>query len=419
MSRHVVVIGAGAIGAVSAVECLRAGLKVTVVEQAQVAGEQAASYGNAGWLSSHSVIPPAEPGVWKKLPSFLMDPLGPLAVRWSYLPRALPWLLKYMAAGWTHERIAVTALALRSLLVDAPALHEALAREAGVPHLIARRGLLHVFASREKFEGDAAAWAIRRAAGVQWQELDRDALHRQEPALDASYGFGVFVPEAGQCLNPGAYIAALVTHARAQGAALVSARAMGFRIEGGRLRAVRTDRGDIECDSAVIAAGARAKGLAAAAGDRVPLETERGYHALIESPEVRPQLAIMAADRKVIASPMETGLRVAGQVEIGGLAAAPNWRRAEILRDHLLAMFPALPRDVPRERVRYWMGHRPSTPDGLPCLGAARATRDIVHAYGHGHVGLVGSARTGRLVAQLVSGREPEIPLAPFDPRRF
>jgi D-amino-acid dehydrogenase len=115
----------------------------------------------------------------------------------------------------------------------------------------------------------------------------------------------------------------------------------------------------------------------------------------------------------------ERGLRAAGQVEIAGLAAAPNWRRAEILRDRLLAMFPALPRDLPAERVRFWMGHRPSMPDGMPCIGPASATADVVYAFGHGHIGLVGSARTGRLVAQLLAGRAPEVPLQPFDPRRF
>ncbi|HKX42603.1 MAG TPA: FAD-binding oxidoreductase, partial [Burkholderiaceae bacterium] len=204
------------------------------------------------------------------------------------------------------------------------------------------------------------------------------------------------------------------------GADWVAAQASGFRIEHGRLRAVRLAGGaEIACDAAVIAAGARSKALAAQAGDRVSLESERGYHVLVDHPEAVPHTPVMAADCKVIATPLATGLRVAGQVEIAGLSAAPNWRRADILRDHLLSMFPALPREMPRERLHYWLGHRPSTPDGLPCIGFARGSRDVVHAYGHGHVGLVGSARTGRVVAQLLGGREPEISLAPFDPRRF
>jgi D-amino-acid dehydrogenase len=159
--------------------------------------------------------------------------------------------------------------------------------------------------------------------------------------------------------------------------------------------------------------------LAAAAGDRVSLESERGYHVMINQPEGSPRTPVMASDTKTIATLMQGGLRVAGQVEIASFDAAPNWRRADILRDHALSMFPALPRNLPANRFRYWLGRRPSTPDGLPCIGRASASRDIIHAYGHGHVGLVGSARTGRLVAQLLADQPPEVPLEPFDPRRF
>jgi D-amino-acid dehydrogenase len=198
-----------------------------------------------------------------------------------------------------------------------------------------------------------------------------------------------------------------------------TSRATGFRIDAGRLRAVVTADTEIACDAAVIAAGARSSSLAAAAGDSVLLETERGYHVMIAQPEAAPHTPMMASDCKVVATSMQDGLRVGGQVEIAAFDAAPNWRRADIVRKHALSMFPALPRDLPADRFRYWLGRRPSTPDGLPCIAYARSSRDIVHAFGHGHVGLVGSARTGRLVAQMLSGRTPEIALEPFAAQRF
>jgi D-amino-acid dehydrogenase len=365
------------------------------------------------------VIPPAEPGVWKKVPGFVTDPLGPLAIRIGYLPKATPWLMRYLASGWTPSRVEKTAQALRDLLIDAPTLHTDLAKRAGVTSLIERRGLLHIYPSRQTFDADSFAWGIRHKVGVRWEELGHEALRALEPALHQRYHFGVWVGEAGHCRNPAAYVKALVTHACSQGAAFVSARATGFRIESGRLKAVATGDAEIACDAAVIAAGARSKELAALAGDRVPLETERGYHVVLENPEVAPNLPVMGADCKAIVTPTECGLRIAGQVEIAGLEAAPNWRRAEILRDHLLTIFPGLPRAMPAERLKYWMGHRPSMPDGRPCIGFAQASSDIVHAFGHGHVGLVGSARTGRLVAQLLSLQDPEISLDAFDPRRF
>jgi D-amino-acid dehydrogenase len=417
--RHVVVIGAGAIGVISAIELLRDGHRVTLIEPGTPGGEQAASYGNAGWLSTHSVIPPAEPGTWKKLPKFLQDPLGPLAIRWSYLPRVLPWLIKYLLSGWTEARVEATARALRPLLVDAPALHQKLADEAGVGSLIERQGVMHIYPSRMAFEADKLGWNIRGRVGVTWLELSADEMRQREPELHPRYKFGVLVEEAGRCRDPGGYVAALAAHARGLGAEFLTARAKSLRLADGRLTSVITDQGEVACDAAVVAAGAHSKPLAASIGDRLPLETERGYHVMIEHAEVGPRSTVMASDVKLVVNWMNGGLRAAGQVEIAGLEAAPNWKRAEILRDHMIGMFPKLPRDLPPERIRSWFGHRPSMPDGRPCLGYARASRDVVYAFGHGHIGLVSSARTGRVVAQLIGGREPEIPVAPFDPKRF
>lgn len=416
---HVAVIGGGAVGTVSAIEALRDGHRVTVIDPGPAGGEQAASYGNAGWLSSHSVIPPAEPGAWKKVPSYLRDPLGPLAVRWNYLPRSFGWLMRYLWSGWTPAKIERTAAALRALLKDAPELHRALADEAGCADLIERQGVLHIYPSRAAFEADSLAWGIRRKVGIGWLELSAEELRQRAPELHPRYTFAVLVEEAGRCRDPGAYVAALSAHARARGAEFLTAKASGLKVEGGRLRAVVTDRGEIACDRAVVAAGAHSKPLCASIGDRLPLETERGYHIMIADPEIRPRASFMASDVKMVVNPMNGGLRAAGQVEIAGLEAVPNWKRADILRDHLLGMFPGLPKTVPPERIKVWMGHRPSMPDGRPCIGTARATGDVVYAFGHGHIGLVSSARTGRLVAQLVGGRAPEIDIGPFDPRRY
>ncbi|TDH61457.1 FAD-binding oxidoreductase [Dankookia rubra] len=414
-----VVIGAGIVGACTALALLREGHQVTILEPGAPGGEQAASYGNGCWLSPMSVIPPATPGLWRKVPGFLADPLGPLAIRWSYLPRVLPWLARYLGSGWTEARVARTAVALRAILRGAPALHAALAEEAGVGGLIERRGLMYVYPTRAEFEAEAMAWRIRREVGIEWLELSAEELHQREPALDRRYGFAALVEEGGHCRDPGAYVAALVALAEAQGAKRVAARATGFRIEAGRLRAVRTEGGEIAADRAVISAGARSRALAAAAGDRLPLESERGYHAMIEHPGTGPRTPLMPSDGKMSITWTDRGLRCAGQVEIAGLDAAPNWKRAEILRDHLLRSFPALPRDLPAERVKLWMGHRPSMPDGLPCIGPARATPDVVHAFGHGHVGLVAAPRTARLVAQILGGQSPEIDAKPYSPARF
>ncbi len=416
---HVVVIGAGIVGAATALELLRDGHQVTIVEPGSPGGEQAASYGNGCWLSPSSVLPVSAPGLWKKVPGYLADPLGPVTLRWRYLPKALPWLWRFLRAGSNAAKLRRTASALRPLVAGAPDLHRKLAEEAGVAELIHKTGLLYIFPSRADFEAEKLSWTIRHEQGIRWIELDADELRQREPSLARRYSFGVFVEEGGHCTDPGAYVAALVRHAAALGANIVAARATGFRISAGRLQAVETSAGPILADRAVIAAGAWSKHLAALAGDEVPLETERGYHAMITNPESAPRYPIMPSDTKTATVATANGLRIAGQVEIAGLDAAPNWRRAELLRDFALTAYPGLPRDLPADRVKVWMGHRPSTPDGLPCIGPASGCADVVHAFGHGHIGLASGAFSGRLVADIIGGKPPATDPAPYAPQRF
>ena len=416
MAQHVVVIGAGIVGAATAVELLRDGHRVTIVEPGDPGGEQAASYGNGTQINPSSVIPMSSPGIWKKVPGYLADPLGPLAIRWSYLPRLLPWLWRFVRAGSTEARVAAIARALRPLLIDSPEHHRRLAEEAGVGDLIARQGVLYVFPSRVDFEAEGLSWRLRRENGVRWLELPEEELRQREPTLDRRYKFALLVEENGQCRDPGAYVNALVQHACASGATLRRVRATGLLIESRRLRAVRTDAGDIACDKAVIAAGAWSKMLAAEAGDRVPLETERGYHVLIANPGVAPRYPISPSDGKMACVMTPQGLRLAGQVELAGLAAAPNWARADVLRNFARRVFPGLPAEF---EVKTWMGHRPSMPDGLPCIGPASGCPDVLHAFGHGHVGLTAGPTTARLVADLISGKSPGFDLAPYAAARF
>jgi len=419
--RHyrVVVIGAGIAGAASAVELLRDGHSVTIVEPGEVGAEQAASYGNGAWLSPSSVVTMSHPGLWKSVPGYLLDPLGPLAIRWRHFPRAIPWLFRFLSSGSTKAKVHAIGHALRPLVADAPVRHEKLAAEAGVGDLIKRQGLLYAYPNRAAFEADALAWEVRAATGVKWLELDENDLRQREPGLNRSYTFGILIEDGGHCLDPGGYVAALVRHATRSGAVVRKTKALGFVIEQGRLRAVRASDGDIACDKAVICAGAWSKTLARDAGDDVVLESERGYHAMIPTLEAGPRYPTMPTDVKASITNTRGGLRIAGQVELAGLDAAPNWKRAQILLEHLKRVFPEVPQGLTIERVKVWMGHRPATPDALPVIGIASGCSDIVYGFGHGHIGLAAGAVTGRLVADLVSGKPPVIDPAPYSAQRF
>ena len=415
---HVAVIGCGIVGVCSAIALLKAGHAVTLVEPAEPGGEQAASYGNSAWLSPASIIPMSMPGLWRKVPGYIRDPEGPLTISPRHLPRLAPWLARFLAAGWSVEKVTRTAGLLAGLLRDAPARHAALAAEVGQGDLIRQDGLLYAYPDRAAFAADALGWRLRRENGVVWRELEGEALATFEPALSPRYRFGALVEAGGHCLDPGAHVAGLARHAQALGARRVVARATGFTFAGGRLAAVETDRGAVPCDRAAIAAGARSGALAALAGDRVPLESERGYHVEIADPAAAPRIPVMPSDGKMGNTVTRGGLRASGQVELSTLDAPPDWRRADILLRHLVATYPGLG-PVSGLTVRRWQGNRPSTPDGLPVIGRASRCPDIVHAFGHGHVGLASGPVTGEMVAALMAGSPPPMPLAPFSCVRF
>lgn len=418
-AKHIVVIGAGIIGATAAQRLLAEGHRVTLIEPGRPGGEQAASHGNGAFLSPASIIPMSAPGLWRKVPGYLLDPSGALTIRWRHLPRLAPWLWRFLRAGATRTRVERTAAALAQLLKDAPQRHQRLADTIGRSDLIRQEGLVYAFRDRQEFLADELSWELRRKHGVAMQELEADALHQLLPELSPRYRFAILLTGGGHCTDPGGYVAALVGWARARGAELRQTRATGFDIRAGRLHAVRTEAGDIPCDGAVIACGVRSKPLAAAAGDRVPLEAERGYYVEIRDPAVSPRIPVMPQDGRMANVMTRGGLRASGQVELASADAPPDWRRADILLGHLRAAWPALAENTGAQQVARWQGNRPSTPDGRPVIAASSGCADIIHAFGHGHIGLVSAPMTAKLVADLVAHRAPGFDLGTFSATRF
>lgn len=415
-ARRVGVIGGGMVGVCAAIWLQRDGHSVFLVEPGNPG--EGASFGNAGCFNGSSVTPVAMPGVIRKVPGWLKDPLGPLSLRWSYLPSVLPYLSRFVRAG-TPEKVHEQARALRPLLAPTVPMVRELAREAGAEELIHQRGHLYVYRSAELLKKDGLAWALRRENGVVVDEFNADELRQLEPVLSRDYVRGLLVRENGHTSNPLALVTRLFEHFVRAGGEIVRASATGFRLDGARLTAIRTDIGEFSADAAIVAAGAHSRPLAAELGDRLPLETERGYHLMIRDAEAMPRIPTADADGKFVATPMDTGLRLAGTVELAGLRAAPDWRRAHMLLALGRNMLPGLAADIDEDRISVWMGHRPSMPDSLPALGASRASPDVIYAFGHGHVGMTAAPMTGKIVADLVAGRPAPIDLTPFAPARF
>jgi D-amino-acid dehydrogenase len=406
------VIGAGIVGVCCALYLRRDGHDVTLIESdAPGAG---ASRGNAGALSPGSCVPLSMPGTIRKVPGWLLDPDGPLVVRPRYFPLALPWLIRFMLAG-RKSRIEPLADALRALHMRTFDCYAPLLESAGVEALVHRSGTLVVYESEAAFAAAAREWEMRRVRGVAFEPVAGDGLRQSVPALSDRYRYGVLLPEHGFVADPHRLTRALAEHFVAAGGCLVRAKAAGLRFADGRLAAVATDAGEVAADRAVIAAGAWSGPLARAAGLRVPLESQRGYHVTLPAPGIALRLPVTDAAAKVYATPMEGGLRVAGTVEFAGLSAPPDWARARRLVALAKRIFPA----VRAEGFTEWMGHRPSLPDSLPAIGPAPGRPDVLCAFGHGHNGMTSGPVTGKIIADLIAGRDPGFDLRPYRPDRF
>ncbi|SDI54582.1 NAD(P)/FAD-dependent oxidoreductase [Alloyangia pacifica] len=418
-SKHVVVIGAGIIGASAALRLAEDGHRVTLLEAEEPGGPHSPSFGNGTFLSPASIIPMSGPGLWRNVPGYLFDRTGPLTIRWRHLPRLAPWLVRFLLSGWTEARFRRTATALSTLLRDAPERHAEIAGRMGRPELIRRTGLIHAFIDRADMAKERLAWEVRRDLGVKMTELGADELHRHLPALSSDYTFAILVNEGAHCVDPGTYVAALADQARRLGATLRRSRATGFDIRDGVLLGVETQDGTIPCDAAVIACGCRSKPLARRAGDRVPMESERGYYVEVPAPAIDLSIPVMPQEGRMANVITAHGLRASGQVELASDDAAPDWRRSDILLRHLNRTWPGLKMDPEDPSLRRWQGNRPSTPDGKPVISPASGCQQIVHAFGHGHMGLAAGPMTAEIVAALVAGRTPPIEISPFAAARF
>jgi D-amino-acid dehydrogenase len=414
--KTVAVIGAGMVGVTTASFLLRKGHDVVLLDP-NAPGE-GASFGNAGCFNGSSVVPMSMPGTIRNVPGWLTDPMGPLVIRWSYLPALVPWLARFIAAG-SEAKVAQQARALRTLLAQGIETLAPLVRDAGAQDLVQRRGHLFVYRSPMSWQKESLAWRLRRDNGISWDEFSQEELRQLDPNLSSDYVKGVIVRENGHTTNPHRLVARLAQAFQRDGGRIERLRAIGFELAEDRLTGIRCADGHVSAEAAVVAAGIWSKPLAAELGDRIPLETERGYHLMIRDPEVAPRIPTADAEGKFVATPMEQGLRLAGTVELAGVGAPPRWERARVLLEHARRMFPALRADDRGERITTWMGHRPSLPDSLPAIGASRRSRDVVYAFGHGHVGMACAAKTGKTVAELISGEPTDVDITPFSPQRF
>ncbi|HEV7276487.1 MAG TPA: FAD-binding oxidoreductase [Devosiaceae bacterium] len=411
-SVDVAIVGAGIIGLATAVALLDAGRRVLLIDPDGIA--RGTSSGNAGGLAYSDILPLASKGMLSKVPGWLADPLGPLSIPPSYLPRIAPWLLRFWRAGLADRREAAIA-AQAALMQLASTEMQALIARAGLAGMVHEDGVLELYESEQELTASLPGWDARERHGIGFEHVRGARLAELQPGLSPRLVAGTFVPSWHSVDDPYRFAATIGEHATARGAELLQQRVTGLRPVEQGVELQLADSSQRLARQVVVAAGAWSKTLTAPLGDAVPLETERGYNTTLPAGSFDLRRQLTFGGHGFVISKLASGIRVGGAVELGGLELPPNYARADAMLQKAARFLPGLT----TEGGTQWMGYRPSLPDSLPVIGASRATPDIVYAFGHGHLGLTQSAATGRLVQQLLARQRPAIDLSPFSPQRF
>ncbi|RUW89065.1 FAD-binding oxidoreductase [Mesorhizobium sp. M7A.F.Ca.US.010.02.1.1] len=408
----IAIIGGGIIGICAAASLAEAGRRATVFDRTGICEET--SSGNAAAFAFSDVLPLAHKGMIRQLPKWLADPLGPLSIPPAHLPRLLPWLIRFWRAGAPGKYEASLA-AQAGMMKLAEAEWMGLLDRSGTRSMLREDGSLELYESEAEFQAGLPGWAARERFGIGFRHVEGEELAALQPGLSPRFIKGTFVPGWKTVADPKLLGKAVWAYAQAKGARFELARISQVAADQDGATLTLADGTTRQARQLVVAAGAWSHLLARQLGDRIPLETERGYNTTLPTSAFDVKRMLIFSGHGFVVTPLETGLRVGGAVELGGIERPPNYARSKALLRKAQKFLPGLDPSGGRE----WMGFRPSLPDSVPVIGGAPGKRSVVYAFGHGHLGLTQAAATGRLIRDLVLGQTPPIDLAPFSPQRF
>lgn len=409
------IIGAGIVGTSTAAFLQRAGYRVTLIDR--VGPGEGCSFGNAGGLAFAEIVPTVHPNMLTKIPGWLMNPLGPLTIRWSYFPKALPWFMA-LARNAMPDRVKAITEARANLALRVVSDFEALLKAAGAPDLIKYQDTLRIFDTEAQFASEAQERETKKAYGYEMKRLSAGEVRELEPAIGPAVHCGVFHGGWYFVTSPERVVKSIAAEVVKNGGTFIADDVVSLERDGNTVTALQLKAsGRHAVDNLVICAGAYSHLLAKQLGEKVLLEAERGYHMVLPNSGVSLSRSITYARTPGAATPMEMGLRLAGTDEFAGLDAAPNYARADALWTNFKTILPGL--REPDSATTRWMGRRPGTPDSLPVIGPSRTTANVWYGFGHGHMGLTWGPTTGRLISEIMTGNKSNIDLSPFRADRF
>ena len=415
-SLHVLIVGSGAVGLSCALWLLKTGHRVTVFDPNPplegIDYRSACSFGNACSIAYGAVTPVAMPGILKDVPSMLANPLAHLSIQWRNFPELIPWLLQFIRSS-KSDRVLEIVNELAELLRLAEAGIAPLLQESSSRNLIRNRECLYLYKSEEKYLQAQYGLQLRASQGVRMETLDAAQIYEREPHLTPVYHKGVLFLDAYSLESPHVYMKNLAKCILQRGGQFVRQHVDEIVLGDNHVQLSGHGVLSEPADQVVVAAGAWSKKILHPK-DQVLLNTERGYHVMFPDSGKLLTTPTCYPEHGFYITPMMDGIRAAGTVDLGGLGAAPNLKRIEVIEKATRQLVQGL-----GPTGDTWLGHRPSMPDSLPVIGQSPHNKRIIYAFGHGHLGLTLAGITGRLVAEITGGHTLSKNINALRPQRF
>ena len=404
------VIGAGIQGVCISLFLQKKGFKIILFDRDEPG--HSASYGNAGHFSPYASVPLNRPDILADIPAMLLSSTGPLAIKWNYVPKMIPWFLKFIK-NCTKKKMMHTAKYMHQILDLALPAYDELFKDINISGLVESKGIIYFWTDKD-LKSRELEINIRKELGIQQQLLKPDEIYDLEPHIRKIYHGGVYYPNAKHARNPKEILLKLYNLFQKRGGHFEKQNVQTINFLSDEKPIIKTNLNSYNFDKLVIACGAFSKQLSDQVGEKIPLDTERGYHVHFKGHDHLLSRPVIFLNRGFGITPMDQGLRVVGTVEFGGLHNPLNKKRIQNLVNNARYLFPDL-----SEHQDEWLGFRPSLPDFLPVMGRSKNYKNLFYSFGHHHLGWTLGAISGKIVSGMVAGDNTNLNLGPYSSLRF
>ena len=404
------IVGAGIQGISNALFLQKKGFDVTVFDKEEP-GSPAASYGNAGHFSPYACVLMNRPDVLTDIPAMLLSSSGPLALKWNYVPKMLPWFLKFLR-NCTTKRMMHTAKNMHQILDLALSAYDELFNDIDLEGLVEKKGILYIW-NDQSLKSRELEIKVRNELGIDQQVVSPKEIHDLEPNIKPFYHGGVYYKYGRHARNPKKILLKLFKLFLKRGGKFlkINVQDINFDVE---KPAIKSETQRYIFDKLVITCGAFSKKLTDNLGEKIPLDTERGYHVHFKNCDHLLTRPVIFSNRGFGITPMEQGLRAVGTVEFGGLKNPPSKSRINNLINNAKYMLGDLP-----EHEDEWLGFRPTLPDFLPVIGPSKNYKNIFYCFGHHHLGWTLGPISGKIIAGMIAEENTNLNLSPYSSTRF